>query len=380
MAATFDTATMGAHHRARLAGLGPIEVELVLRDVYEQHHDRLIGYFMRRTHDRPLSEDLAHDTILRFASAVDRFDWDRPVWPYLTATANNLLIDHRRRDHREVSVDMEADPSRFERHAAGHELDQAIVLGSVLDEALSRLSDRQRVAVELRCRRGWSVDDAAEFLGIPPGTFNQLLYRARENLRARLDQVGARAAGVVLPCLTALRLRQRPASERFRGLASTPGAAMTAEGLVSVVMATAMALVVAAGAPTSGAMSDAPLRWSVAGIAPSGLDVVPSVAPMSDVDAGSVVGRERAPTASTSDVPEPAVAPRPDTGRSTVIEAPEAVPDSDGRVTVDEGKEYFVVSHELDARTGLTAIGSDNDGLWVDCDDFNRKVLCDSEE
>jgi hypothetical protein len=59
-----------------------------------------------------------------------------------------------------------------------------------------------------------------------------------------------------------------------------------------------------------------------------------------------------------------------------VIEAPEAVPDSDGRVTVDEGEEVFVVSHELEARTGLGTVTDDGDTVAIHCGTPPGAVVC----
>jgi len=49
----------------------------------------------------------------------------------------------------------------------------------------------------LRCLRGWNGTEAAEFLGIDPAALRQLLFRARQNLRASLEKSGAPASTIV---------------------------------------------------------------------------------------------------------------------------------------------------------------------------------------
>jgi RNA polymerase sigma-70 factor (ECF subfamily) len=347
---------------------------VLVADTVEQHRDRLVGFFVRRTGDRPLSEDLAHETLARFAGMVDRFDQDRPVWPYLRTVAANLLTDAKRAQSRLVVMDVE------DVVGAGpgcDQLEDEVVLRSVLGAALEGLSRRQRVAVELRFERGWDVADAAAFLGLSPNAFRQLLFRARRNLREALERSGV-VPGLVVPLVVSWRVWWRSAGARVREVVRGPSSsvALTAEGFASVVMATTMAVVVAVGGATSGVVSGAALAGSVVGVVPTGQDMVPTVAPMPELDAGSVVGPGGAVTASTGDVAEPSVAPRPDAGRTTVIEAPEAVPDSDGRVTVDENEEYFEVSDDVEVRTGVESVTSEGTIVAVSCNSALGQILC----
>lgn len=188
---------------AELASVTPIGIATVradrrdvLREVYLEHHDRLVGYLVRRMGDRRLAEDLAHDVMVRLAGAVDRLDPGRPVWPYLRMIAHNLAIDHRQRDAHQVDLDVEE--RLIDVACADSDLDDMVVLRSLLGKAIENLPPRQQVAVELGCLQGWNVADAAEFLGIDPRAFRQLLFRARRNLWVALKKSsGIRGAGTV---------------------------------------------------------------------------------------------------------------------------------------------------------------------------------------
>jgi RNA polymerase sigma-70 factor (ECF subfamily) len=167
----------------------PADHHEALRDVYGWHHDRLIGFFVNRTGDRQLTEDLAHDTLLRFACALDSLDDGRPVWPYLRAVAQNILIDFHRRRQRRSELDVLAPDSATGRRV-DPDIDEAVAMRALLNRAMDDLPDRQRTAVELRLERGWSIVDAAAFIGVSPNTFNQLLLRARRKLQASLERSG----------------------------------------------------------------------------------------------------------------------------------------------------------------------------------------------
>lgn len=55
-----------------------------------------------------------------------------------------------------------------------------------LPQALSRLSERQRVVVVLVCSLGWSQTDTAELLGVSLGTVHKHMERALERLCSEL--------------------------------------------------------------------------------------------------------------------------------------------------------------------------------------------------
>lgn len=376
MATMFDAGTATAPStRRRCDPTGPRSVpddrDEALRQVYERHYDRLVGFFVNRTHDKPLAEDLAHDTILRFAGALDRFDPSRPVWPYLRTTANNVLIDHHRTDQRQVVVD--AQEQFADEPTPGSELDDTIVLRSLLDRAVGDLSERQRVAVELRCERGWSAIDAAEFLGIRPGTFNQLLYRARQNLRAALEESGARLGGLVAPVLVALRLRTRSAAERVRDFVQ-PNTSLGVEALAGVTVAATIGVTAAVGISTAEATPEQPSRQVIELVRE---DVAPSTsAAVETQDQEVAVGARY----TAEPAPEPDVSaedmPPPSTRQATVIETPDAVPNSGGNVAVADDEEEFVVTSEIEARLGEREDGRGGEEVAVSCGSLAGEVLC----
>lgn len=180
------------------AGSASADQDLV-REAYQQHHDRLIGFFVRWTGDHGLAEDLTHDAFVRLVGAVDRLDPALPVWPYLREIARNLVIDRQARDRRQVGVDVEE--QLRDQPDPRQEVGDVTVLRCLLAQAIGELSQAQQVAVMLRCARGWSGIESAEFLGIDQAALRQLLFRARKNLREALDKSDRRAlrAGAARP-------------------------------------------------------------------------------------------------------------------------------------------------------------------------------------
>jgi len=344
----------------------------VLSGVYAEHYERLMGYFVRRTRDRLLAEDLTHDTIVRFVRSCDTFDVSRPAWPYLKTTANNVLIDHLRRAERQVDMDVEQELE--EEECLEPTPDSLMVLREMLGEALELLPDRQRIAVDLRYERGWSVPDAAEFLGVSAGTFGQLLFRARQTMKDYLEDVGTGVHGVVLPVLLALRWRWRTWSAKGREVAQTPVTAMSMEAVASVMVAASLGLAVVVTAP-SGGVAETPVRHQM----PSTVDVAgPSIE--RPIDSSTVDLRGSLPPAPRRTDGEASSAPRvdaaPPDASVTRIATPRVAGDAaGGGVEVEDSDARFAVGHEVSTQTGVD-LGEFEGVIYVECDGMIGDVVC----
>ncbi|HEX9888556.1 MAG TPA: sigma-70 family RNA polymerase sigma factor, partial [Nitriliruptorales bacterium] len=158
---------------------------------YRRYHRRLVGYCLRRTQCEALAEDLAHDTLLKAMENLEEFDTDRPAWPWLKSIAHNAMIDHIRKHKRE---DLKASPIA-EDDAVEDDMTELLAERPILAEALSELPDRQQVAVKLRYVESWRSSEAGDFLDLSRPAFEQLLWRARKNLRENYERLVDETAG-----------------------------------------------------------------------------------------------------------------------------------------------------------------------------------------
>ena len=172
-----------------------MSVDASRRTPFEQHVLPEIEVLLRvarsLTGNDADAEDLVQDTLIRAHNGIDRFDGRHPRAWLLTILRNAHVNRHRRR--RPILL---RDPDlTFDRasQAAGPERTDAFVdleLDAELSRALGRLSEPFRLVVELVDIQGLSYAEAAEVLGIPPGTVMSRLHRARARLRDRLHHTG----------------------------------------------------------------------------------------------------------------------------------------------------------------------------------------------
>ena len=159
-----------------------------LRALYDGHAPVLLAYALRLTGgDRARAEDIVQETLVRAWRNLDRLDESAgPVRPWLFTVAQRLAIDaHRARRARPPEVGdaaLAAVPSLDELEAT---LDRIIVT-----DALDALSREHRAVIVETYYRGRSVAEAAQVLGIPPGTVKSRCYYALRALKLALAERG----------------------------------------------------------------------------------------------------------------------------------------------------------------------------------------------
>ena len=163
-------------------------------ELVQRHFESVYAFLRSKVPDQV--DELVQRTFLACVEAVERIDETRSVRAYLFGIARRQLIYHFRRTQRhdarfdpmETSVcDAGGSPSRL---AAARQA-QAQVL-----DALHRLPLDLQITLELHYWEDMSVAEIAVVLEIPPGTVKSRLHRARDRLRAVLEEEGATAASI----------------------------------------------------------------------------------------------------------------------------------------------------------------------------------------
>lgn len=175
---------------------GPGDRELVLRArrgdraafglLVRRHQRRIHGLGVRLLRDRDDADDLVQETFVRAWRALDRFDPERPLMPWLLRIATNRamsLLDVRKRRRAEELTETipDAGPSPPEQ------ADRRRLHAAVRRE-VDRLPEDQRVVLVLRAAEDLSYREIAEVLGVPIGTVMSRLARARETLRKKVPR------------------------------------------------------------------------------------------------------------------------------------------------------------------------------------------------
>ncbi|MEI7033609.1 sigma-70 family RNA polymerase sigma factor [Streptomyces pratensis] len=164
-----------------------VDYDAFVRDIYDQYGPLLVRYATRLLDgDWHKGEDIFQETAAR-AWKHARFLGSRNerLRPWLFTVVRNLVIDHHRaRQVRPLEL------------ASVEELDASIdstvstIDFHVVTQALRELNERQQTVIRLMYYLECSVDQAAEHLGIPPGTVKSRAFYAVRALRKVLEKQG----------------------------------------------------------------------------------------------------------------------------------------------------------------------------------------------
>lgn len=163
------------------------DCDTFVQDIYKQYGPLLVRYAARLLDgDWHKAEDILQETAARawkHARALDARG--EHIRPWLFTVARNLAIDHHRaRQLRPLEL------MPVEELDAAWDSTDAVITSHVVLEALRGLNEQQRTVIQLMYYLECSVAQAAEHLGIPPGTVKSRAFYAMRALRKALEERG----------------------------------------------------------------------------------------------------------------------------------------------------------------------------------------------
>jgi len=171
----------------RCAGLC---TEAGFAEAYSEHRPRLLARARAVVGDAQHAEDAVQEAFMRAWSACSSFDPDGPpLAAWLLTITRNVAVDHERaRAVRPRPLRVPMDAVEQAEQSSGTD---AVVLRSVLVDALATVSDEHRTIVLKTVVHDRSYADVAAELGVPVGTVKSRVFYALRGMRGALDRVAA---------------------------------------------------------------------------------------------------------------------------------------------------------------------------------------------
>lgn len=130
------------------------------------------------------AQDVVQETLLAMVRSIVRFRGDSSFKTWLWGILIRQAAKHRSRRRPVASFDPDM--------AVGYRSSEGAVDARMdLEVALARLPDDQRQVLVLREFEGMSYAEMAQVLGVPQGTIESRLHRARQALRNELAEYGS---------------------------------------------------------------------------------------------------------------------------------------------------------------------------------------------
>lgn len=168
---------------------------LAFRELVARYTAPLYNLTYRFLRDPMEAENVTQETFLRLVSALERVRLDAPLKPYLFRIATNLCRDWARKKRPALFSDWEhpndsAEETLTEDAPALWEHLENAELAARVNTALNDLPAPYHAALVLRYVEDLSYEEIAQALNLPLNTVRTHLRRAKQKLRARLEEIG----------------------------------------------------------------------------------------------------------------------------------------------------------------------------------------------
>jgi RNA polymerase sigma-70 factor (ECF subfamily) len=157
-----------------------------LEQLFTAHHDRVLGYLLRRVSNRGDIDDLVAETFLTAWRRLDDVPADSGALPWLYAVARRVLANHRRGENRRTALADRLREAPATRTTGAADPEAATVAAAAWGE----LPERDRELLSLMAWEGLDTSQVAIVLGCSRNAVRIRLHRARGRFERLLTADG----------------------------------------------------------------------------------------------------------------------------------------------------------------------------------------------
>ncbi|MDB6149792.1 MAG: rna polymerase sigma factor region 2 [Chthoniobacter sp.] len=169
-----------------------------LRELIEAHQHRIIGTVAKMLGDQGDAEDIAQQVFVRVWKSAARYEPTAKFTTWLFKITRNLVFNELRRRKRHPTRSLDAPrsgddddrPLQYEDNSVKAP-DTAMLdneMQTAIQRAIDALPETQRMAIILRRYDDVSYEEIGEILDLSVPAVKSVLFRARTELREKLQQ------------------------------------------------------------------------------------------------------------------------------------------------------------------------------------------------
>jgi len=157
--------------------------------IIQDYQSSVFNVCYRILGNRQEAEDLTQEAFLRAYQKISSFDLNRPFGPWMRTLAANLCYNHLKRARlNRVPLEDERDSVKDDPKYGPEGALEINQEHQALYQAVWKLPDTHRVALELRHFQGLTYQEMAEAMNLPLNTVRSHLYRGRQKLAELLEE------------------------------------------------------------------------------------------------------------------------------------------------------------------------------------------------
>ena len=163
-----------------------------MEELIERHQKRVLGTVIKMLGNDAEAEDIAQQVFLRVWNSADTYTASAKFTTWLFKITRNLVFNEVRRRNRHPALALEQEMEEHHFQAEESRIarpDDSLLeaeLQQAIQEAIESLPEIQRMAIVLRRYEELSYEEIAEILDLSLPAVKSTLFRARQELRAKL--------------------------------------------------------------------------------------------------------------------------------------------------------------------------------------------------
>lgn len=162
-------------------------------EIVRRYQKQIYSLAYRLTNDAEDAQDLAQEAFIKLYKVLDKYDREKPFFPWMYKVAANVCYSKLRKRPREqeVSLDkvIEFSPLIPQQDTYPEDYCETRETQRLVQQAIAELPEKYRMPLVLRYLEDLSYKQIAEVLDLPVTTIETRLYRAKALLQKRLAVV-----------------------------------------------------------------------------------------------------------------------------------------------------------------------------------------------
>ncbi len=129
---------------------------------------------------------IAQETFIKAYQAINRYQPQAKFSTWLLRITTNSAIDYLRKAKRQMADSLDQEATQMDIPDRKLNAEDHLDLSQRLSQAMTDLSDVERLAVTMKHHQGYSINETAQVLKINDNVCKQALFRAVQKLRKHL--------------------------------------------------------------------------------------------------------------------------------------------------------------------------------------------------
>jgi RNA polymerase sigma-70 factor, ECF subfamily len=173
--------------------------ENAFRELFAKYKNNIINFCFRFCFNHGVAEELAQEVFIRVYQAATRYRPDARFSTWLYRIAVNLCLNESRKGKYQAHIQSMDQPIQFghsevvldiedQESLSSHDLVEAREREKLIHQAMSELSEKQRLALLLRVFNEFSYQEIAGQMDISETKVKSLIYKGRQRLQELLKE------------------------------------------------------------------------------------------------------------------------------------------------------------------------------------------------